>query len=289
VFRTPEPEITKDGRSKDSTNVCGTTISLEAFSDRGNGVWTYEPGNYISDSPTSGDGYAISIPDISEAYGTFKATFTSTAGVCSGTDSIELYYYEDPAPAYAGEDTLLFLIDSVQLRADPPSAGSGLWEVVNGTAIIENDTAYQTMAYDLEMDVENEFKWTITNGTCKTTHDFTVVTRTEVKKYQGFSPNGDMDNEYFIMQGMKYADEFTITFFNSLGNTVRTITNENVGDIEVDYSLIMDLREDELVVWDGRSENGTLVPSGTYYYAVEYIKDGKEYPNTDYVVVLRDD
>ena len=90
------------------------------------------------------------------------------------------------------------------------------------------------------------------------------------------------------MQGLMYADEYEVIFFNSLGNTVRTITNENIDQVDYDPNLIMDQREDELVVWDGKSENGTIVPSGTYYYVVHYIKGGIDYPYKDYVVVLKD-
>jgi len=53
---------------------------------------------------------------------------------------------------------------------------------------------------------------------------------------------------------------------------VRTITHENVQEIEVDPSLITGgLREDEMVVWDGRASNGNMVPSGTYYFVLTYI------------------
>jgi len=293
VFRTPDPEITVDGAARESFKVCNTTVSLEANSDRGNGMWTYDPSEYISESPTSGDGYAISVPNISEAFGTYKATFTSTAGVCSGSDSIDLYYFEQPEDAYAGEDTVLFLINSVQLKADPPTAGIGTWDWDKSSPITVDDIhAPVTMAHNLELGGENEFTWTIINGEdegiCISSTDFKVVTREEVKRYQGFSPNGDLDNEYFIMQGLMYADEFSVTFFNSLGNTVRTMTNENLDELDVDPGLIVDLREDELVVWDGRSENGNIVPDGTYYYVVHYIKDRVDYTYKDYVVVLRD-
>ena len=84
VFRTPDPGITVSGADRESSKVCGTTISLEANSDAGTGVWTYDPSDYISEAPTAGEGYAISIPDITEAFGTYRATFTSTAGVLLG-------------------------------------------------------------------------------------------------------------------------------------------------------------------------------------------------------------
>ena len=87
----------------------------------------------------------------------------------------------------------------------------------------------------------------------------------------------------------KKADLFSIVFFNSLGNTVRTITQDNVGEIDVDEAVINNgLREDETVGWDGLSENGNLVPTGTYSYVVKYIfsNDVDEY--SDYIVVLHD-
>jgi hypothetical protein len=102
-----------------------------------------------------------------------------------------------------------------------------------------------------------------------------------------------MSNEYFIMQGLPYADEFSISFFNSLGSTVRTITHENVDELYVDPGLISNgLREDEMVVWDGRASNGNMVPSGTYYYVLTFItqEDGKAIPFDfpGYVVVERE-
>lgn len=102
------------------------------------------------------------------------------------------------------------------------------------------------------------------------------------------------------MQGLKYADEFTISFFNSLGNTVKVITEKDVEEMEIDESLIPGgLREDEMVVWDGVSKNDNPVPSGTYYYVVEFILHQRDpvsgnitstYKDVfkDYVVVVRE-
>ena len=106
-----------------------------------------------------------------------------------------------------------------------------------------------------------------------------------------------MSNEYFIMQGLVYADEFSISFLNSLGSTVRTITNENWAEMEIDESLITDLRDDEMVVWDGKADNGNLVASGTYYYVLTYIMnqlndqgniEPVRYDFKDYIVVVRE-
>ncbi len=296
VFRTPEPQITVDEEAREIFKVCGTTAALEANADRGSGVWTFNPSEYISASPdpepATENGYLISIPNSTEAYGIYMATFASTAGICTGADSIDLHYFEQPEKPDVGGDTVLFLINEIELKASEPTAGYGEWTVNPPGPIIEDKDSPHTIARNMDLHAENIFTWTVRNGEgegeCLDASDFKVVVRTEVKRYQGFSPNGDMENEYFIMRGLMYADSYTVTFFNSLGNTVRTITNENIDQVEYDPNLIKDLREDELVVWEGKSENGTIVPSGTYYYVVQYFKGGINYPRKDYVVVLKD-
>jgi len=104
------------------------------------------------------------------------------------------------------------------------------------------------------------------------------------------------------MQGLVYADEFSVTFFNALGNTVRTIDQDNYAELaeEVDEALITGgLRADEMVIWDGRANNGNMVPSGTYYFVVNFIMYIRDYQTdgiigtdryefNDYVVVVRE-
>jgi hypothetical protein len=169
-----------------------------------------------------------------------------------------------------------------------------------GKGTIEDANDPNTFVYNLETGVENTFRWTVENGEdeglCSTSQDVTIVHRNEVKRYNGFSPNGDLSNEYYIMQGLVYADEFSISFLNSLGTTIRTINQDNIDEMEIDPSLITDgLREDEMVVWDGKADNGNLVASGTYYFVVTFImyQSGEntvplKYDFTDYVVVVRE-
>jgi hypothetical protein len=304
VFRRPEPVISVGGLALDSFKVCNTTMSLVADADNGYGLWRSDPpGVFFAPEPSAESVFA-SIPNDPQSYREYVVTFTSEAGDCAGTDVLNAHFFEQPAPAYAGEDTMIFLINSVQLKANPPTAGLGSWELVSGSGIIADTHAPNTLAYELGLGEENKFRWTVTNGedegTCVTSSDVTIVIRNEVKRYSGFSPNGDEQNEYYIMQGLKYADRFTISFFNSLGHTVRTLDEKNIGEIEADPGLISGgLKEDEMVVWDGRANNGNPVPSGTYYYVVEFFVDQEDpitekvtrtdhYSYKDYVVVARE-
>ncbi|MDF1575116.1 MAG: gliding motility-associated C-terminal domain-containing protein [Bacteroidales bacterium] len=305
LARMPDPQILVDGVARDSYKVCSDTATLRLDPDNGNSSRWSVPAGALLFTPGSGqDEYIVSIPDRHEDYGEYRIFIRSEAGDCAGLDSMDLHFFEQPAPAYAGPDTVLFLVNAVQLRADPPTAGTGTWALTNGSGIIAEEHNPGTFAYELGLGEENTFRWTVRNGEdegmCTTSSDVTIVHRNEVKKYQGFSPNGDMSNEYYIIQGLPYADEFSVSFFNSLGNTVRTVTNENMDEMEIDESLIAHgLREDEMVVWDGRSNNGNMVPSGTYYFVVTFIMHQRDYlsgeiDRTDsyefkgYVVVVRE-
>ncbi|MCK5138159.1 MAG: gliding motility-associated C-terminal domain-containing protein [Bacteroidales bacterium] len=302
VFRKPEPVITP----ADSSKVCDNQMNLSADSDNGEGQWSQVNTDLplLTFSDPIAENTAVFIQDISERYGKYRIKYRSVAGDCFGEDFLDVHFFEQPADAYAGEDTMIFLKNSVQLKADPPTAGIGTWELISGSGIIEDEHAHNTFAYELGLGEENKFRWTVVNGEdegiCSPSDDVVIVILNEVKRYEGFSPNRDMNNEYYIMQGLKYADTFTLTFFNSLGNTVRTITEKNIDEMEINESLISGgLREDEMVVWDGRSNNGNEVPSGTYYFVVEFIMNQRHpvtdaitrtdsYDFKDYVVVIRE-
>jgi hypothetical protein len=301
VFREPVAVITPS----DSVKVCDITVTLTGDPDHGVGEWSQVNTDLhpVTFSDPNAGNTAVFIQDIPERFGKYRLKYRSVAGDCFGEDSIDVHFFEQPEPAYAGEDTMIFFINSILLSADPPTAGIGTWELVSGSGIIQDEHAPETYAYELALGEENTFRWTVENGEdegkCVTYSDVVIVIRNEVKRYTGFSPNGDPENEYYIMQGLKYADDFTFTVFNALGNTVVTITPDVLDALEVNEALISGgLKEDEMVVWDGRAENGNLVPSGTYYYVCDFILHQRDpvsgnitrtdsYELKDYVVVKR--
>jgi len=294
LFRRPRPRILVDGDStRVSLKVCNDTALLEFFPDNGTlGSWS-NPAGSVFFTPGSGqDEYNVSIPNNHDDFGEYRIFIESQAGDCAVRDSIDLTFFEQPAPADAGDSVIRFLIKSGQLNAVPPTAGIGTWTLAGSNAIIADENDPNTAVSELG-DGVNIFIWTVTNGedegTCSPSSDSVIVLRNSLKTYDGFSPNGDMNNEYFIMQGLIYADEFSISIFNALGNLVRTIDQDNVDELVIDPSLIANgLKDDEMVVWDGRARNGNLVPSGTYYYVVTYSIYGKTERVPGYIVVERE-
>jgi hypothetical protein len=152
--------------------------------------------------------------------------------------------------------------------------------VITGAGTFEDEHDPKTYVYGLKKGEINEFLWTIVNGVCVTYDDRSIITQDKAQPFEGFSPsNQDGINDYFIIRGvgeLEEGDEFVIRFFNALGRPVRTITRENLGEIEYNGDTFNPpLESNEAVVWEGRARDasGPLVPPGTYYYVVKIIKN----------------
>ena len=91
----------------------------------------------------------------------------------------------------------------------------------------------------------------------------------------GFSPNGDGENDLFLIPGLIETPQFTMEVFDRWGNSVYQYMNR--GSLNPDW-------------WDGRStgnmtlSKGQLVPAGTYFYLIEY-NDGNKSPDKGWVYV----
>lgn len=80
---------------------------------------------------------------------------------------------------------------------------------------------------------------------------------------QGFSPNGDNVNDYFVIRGIKFHPDNELTILNRWGNIVYQHSNyENT--------------------WNGKSTKGLNIggdelPEGTYFYILKLNKENKVY------------
>ncbi|VAW12032.1 internalin, putative, partial [hydrothermal vent metagenome] len=92
----------------------------------------------------------------------------------------------------------------------------------------------------------------------------------------GFSPNGDGNNDVFSIPGLLESPDFTMEVFDRWGNSVYKYRNN--GNLSPDW-------------WDGRStgnmnlSSGELVPSGTYFYLINF-NDGNKTPAKGWVYII---
>jgi gliding motility-associated-like protein len=291
VYKKPDINITG---GEEFRQVCDNQIQLEATQDVGTGYWVKAEGDetLIIDHPDQliiqasiqhGSGNSKQY----KLYRTGKNWPVTSENVCTSRDSIEVIFWKEPAPAYAGSkagaefDTVIYFADFIYMYADPPTAGSGKWTINSGEAGIENDTLYNTRInlgdQNLDEPSDYAFTWTISNGACVATSDEIKVSRRDLRIFDSFSPDGNYINEYFTIEGLDYADTWDLKLFSRSGNLIRHISKE-LGETE--------LEEDRL--WDGTYDGGRPVESGIYYYILEVTKGNTPYKYKGFVVIARE-
>jgi len=90
--------------------------------------------------------------------------------------------------------------------------------------------------------------------TVSTTYTITASTEPcQITVYNGFTPNGDGLNDSWIIENIENFPSNTVTIFNRWGNQLWSTNNYN----------------NTSNVWDGKSKNGSVLTSGTYFYVIE--------------------
>jgi gliding motility-associated-like protein len=75
----------------------------------------------------------------------------------------------------------------------------------------------------------------------------------QITVYNGFTPDGNGLNDFWIIENIENFSKNTVTIFNRWGNRIWNTTNYNNTDN----------------VWNGKTQAGTDLPSGTYFYVIE--------------------
>ena len=290
VYKKPDIIITG---GDEPIQVCADIVQLQATQDVGTGYWVKAVGDAtltidhpdqlnIQASIQHGTGNSKHY----KLYRTGK-NWPGPENVCVSRDSVEVIFWKEPDPAYVGIkggdefDTLIYFADHIYMFADPPTAGSGKWTVTSGSATIENDTLYNTRInlgdQNLKERSDYVFTWTVSNGACTATSDELKVTRKDLHIYEGFSPDGNYINEYFIIEGLEYADTWDLKLFSRSGNLIRHLAKE-AGEINPEESQL----------WDGTYDGGRPVESGIYYYVLEVSKGNAPYKYKGFVVIARE-
>ncbi|MBI4649536.1 MAG: gliding motility-associated C-terminal domain-containing protein, partial [Bacteroidia bacterium] len=201
------------------------------------------------------------------AYRHFAGVYYDTLISIAGCDSIiitTLTVNSLPVNADAGADQKLSYIFETHLDAIPPTVGVGQWSVVSGTGIISNSYDPNSLVENLSLG-PNIFRWTVTNGVCPPVFDETVLFVNNLIIPTGFSPNGDLQNDYFIIDGLTDYSVLAFKVYNKWG--IQVFRTENYANN-----------------WDGKDNNGKDLPEDYYYYI---IKSGNEILYNGYVLIKR--
>ena len=241
VYEVPDADAGNDDEA------CGPEYTLGASASVGDGQWSNLTGAISNIVDITNPVTTVTVNN----YGTHTFWWKETNWECKDSASVDITFWEEPDPAYAGEDKELAPYQfEFTLEADEPSVSTNtLWTVVESSNIpaapyFDSPTSANATVVDLAYG-DNILQWTIENGAC--------ITSDQVKIYiplvfipEGFSPNGDDPNQYFEIQGVENTtNELVIT--NLAGAVVYRKTN---------------YKND----WEGTNFDGEPLPEGTYYY-----------------------
>jgi gliding motility-associated-like protein len=174
--------------------------------------------------------------------------WTVSSGTCAASiDTVTFHVLTLPVAAAGSDQTIP--VTTTTLTATPPASGTGTWSVVSGNAVFANVNDPLTTITGLPPGI-TILMWTVSNGACLDSSDEVIITVLLAEMPNGFSPNGDGQNDYFIVPGLDQLGTSKLMVFNRWGNEVFHSDN---------------YQND----WDGKNMNGEDLTEDTYYYIIE--------------------
>lgn len=122
--------------------------------------------------------------------GTYTFKWTITNGSCSSSADVTITVSGTPTAANAGPDQALCFSNSVNLNANSPVTGTGLWEQVSGPAgaTIANTATASTSVTNLTAGTYT-FTWKVSNSVCPPSLDtINVVNYDTIKNHINTTP-----------------------------------------------------------------------------------------------------
>jgi gliding motility-associated-like protein len=166
------------------------------------------------------------------------------------------------APAIQVDATSPFVYDNYNVSVvggndgeiDLSITGEGIptgisWSGPNGFTSNQEDL-FNLFAGFYTVTVSDEFG-------CEIQDTITLVEPGEIKLPNGFTPNGDGFNDFYVIKGIQGYPENQINIFNRWGNLVFSVKGYTNN-------------------WDGISNDGNVLPDGTYFIVVDLNKEGKD-------------
>lgn len=235
--------------------VCSNQIELNAVPSITN------TSGYWQGNGTFADQNAPSTLFTADDYGEQTLTWTEfniKNPACISYDNAVIRFDQKPAKPYAGEDKILYSETSTTLEARPTDVGTGTWSASEPNITFDDINDPHARVDNLKMGTQI-LKWTVANGVCEEQSDDVKIEVRGLTNPNGFSPNGDGVNDFFIIMGAEQTPNNEFQVFNRRGKLVYSEKN---------------YKND----WDGKGLDGSPLDDGTYYYIftgdnIDTIKD----------------
>jgi gliding motility-associated-like protein len=244
-------------------NTIVTTSRNDTICLNDNTIITASGGDTYSWNPTTGLSSPTSSATVAQPNTTTIYTITaSTGGLCPGTNTVQVFVRPLPT-LYAGRDTTINIDETYVLHGTgnvPVGflSPDGVPLICHYCPIVEVHPL-ETTCYTLE--AEDQFG-------CKNFDDIciTITKNWDVFIPNAFTPNGDLDNEYFMPKGFGLA-QINMSIFDRWGVEVFQETDTKLG-------------------WDGKYK-GAICQQGVYIYQIETTSlGGVKFKKTGHVNVL---
>ena len=165
------PTITNAGVDQNICNVNSITLTGNNIIV-GTGVWSKisgPAGSVITDNMNPVTTVTGLIP------GTYIFAWTSTNGICSSTDNVQIRIYDNSTISNAGTDQNICLFSNINLASNTPTVGIGTWTQITGNPAVINNPASPTTLITGITAGSYGFRWTISNGNCPISTDDVLV------------------------------------------------------------------------------------------------------------------
>ncbi len=149
---------------------------------------------------------------------------------------------------------------TVTLNPLPPNADTFYWASPDKGIRFIDSTNANTRVSNLKLG--NNLLWwiEISRRVCKPDTATVTVTVKDICRYDGFSPNGDGLNDYFVLDGLQNVDTGVICeikIFNRSG--IPEYSNDH-------YEWGYTKEHEDINTWNGTRSDGEPLPDDTYYY-----------------------
>lgn len=201
-------------------------------------------------------------------YGIYMIKWLENNGYCFDFESINIHFIPELLDSinYAGIDQYLDYQSFTNLNATLLTGYTGEWAIISGNGVLTDSQNPKSDIINLEPGYTS-LTWTQSNNYCGSKTDTLVIElNSGIVIPDGFSPNGDAYNDFFVIKGLLDEFEPQLFIFNRWGNEVISF-------------------EKYKTPWDGTNYDGIALPDDTYYYILK-VNQGRQVFK-GYVIIKR--